>query len=121
MFAYIEQYLFYLLAIVIVVLGIALGVQTFRLSETKKDLIMSQQETAIEKGKVATMAATMRQLATVGDELQDKYNQAQQSAQDVIRKHKATAESLAKAPVPAACSDALRWARDTAKGIEEGW
>lgn len=121
MISWIQQYVVYILLAAIVVLGIADGVQTVRLKWTQKDLEVSRSETKAEKARVGEMAATLRQMATIGDDLQSQYNSAQVQAQGIAQQHKRVLEELAATFPPTDCPKTVEWAMDQARKIEGGW
>lgn len=121
MLSHLQQYAIYILAAVIVAAGIFAGVQTARLAWTQKDLVISQKEVEVQRSRTETMAATMRQMAIIGDSLQHNFDTAQLQAQVIIRTHKEKAEALAAQIVPSSCKEAVDWGVGQAGIIEKGW
>lgn len=114
MFAYIQQYVLYILGAIIVVLLVFAGVQTVRLSLTRAEL-------KVKDAQMQILINAQQQLVQAGEELIAKTKQANKEA-DRERSERLTMLARWQADVPPkTCEEAVQWGAKRVEYLKEAW
>jgi acyl-coenzyme A synthetase/AMP-(fatty) acid ligase len=117
MIAWLQQYVLYALGGIIAIGAVSFGVQTIRLNNSQKDLLVVTADRDRERAVNLANKQTLDSIKKDGDELKARITAAQQDIIKAERRYSQLLEKLNKEiPIPTTdkCEDIANWAREVA-------
>jgi hypothetical protein len=115
------QYVWYIVAAIVISLLALLGVQTVRLKLANAEVVSAQATLQVKDAQLQAQLAAVRQLAQQGEEWSAKVRSAQKEAADARRKRTSESNSWSSEQVPIDCVKSSVWATDKAKQLSAQW
>lgn len=119
--ASIQQYIYYILGAVIVLLLIFCSVQTVRLKVAEAQRETAIATAAVKEAQLQSQLAVVRQLAANGEELTARITESQTTAAREKQKLRDELETWKKIRAPIDCEGAAEWAKQRAETLSGRW
>lgn len=116
----IQQYVWYIVGAVIVVLLVLLGVQTVRLKVAISNEKAAKAEVVAKEAQLQAQLAAVRQLAQTGEELAARITDAQKQAEEE-RRRRDRDRTKWQGKAPQECVDGSKWLAEQTKELLEDW